>query len=191
MSGELTIKTGVLIMRRRDRQIGGVYAEGSVSSASSSGAAGSVSVTPNTLGDVFEVVNVGQENEYVRCKLPFAGDFEIMAWADQSPVEGGSPHAFQVKEFANPIDLDATIFKDFICGPITGDTVINLKNTRDGDAGMIEVLIDGYGNYTVALGSMFTKQLGETGIDNAAGKDNFISWRMVATDIVYTIAQIV
>jgi hypothetical protein len=189
MSGQVNIKTSTLLMRRRDGQITGGMVTGSVSVAGSGSGTGSGTV--NTLSEVFEVVNAGTENEYLRCKLPFAGDFEVMAWSDQSPVGGGSPNAFRTQEFANPIDLDATIYKDFICGLITGNTTINLNNTRDGDAGMIEVLIDGTGGYTVALGTMFTKQLGETGIDNAAGKDNFISWRMVGTDIVYTIAQIV
>lgn len=98
--------------------------------------------------------------------------------------------AFQTPVFANPLNLDATTYKDFLCGIITGNTTINLNNTVDGDAGMIELIIDAVGGYTVALGAMFTKQLGDTDIDTTANVDNFISYRHVGTDIVYTINQV-
>lgn len=189
MSGQVNIKTGTLIMRRRDGQTSGSAISTKVTSVSGAGS-GTAGGTVNSLADVFEIINPGTENEYLRCKLPFAGDYEIMAWADESPVGGGSPHAFRTQEFADPLDLDATIYKDFICGTITGNTTINLNNTSDGDAGMIEVIMDGSGGYAVNLGTMFTKQLGDTVIDNAAGQDNFISWRRAGTDIVYTIAQV-
>lgn len=101
-----------------------------------------------------------------------------------------TPLAFQTPVFANPLPLDGTTYKDFKCGLITGNTTINLTNTVDGDAGMIELIIDGVGGYTVALGVMFTKKLGSTDIDTDANADNFISWRMVGTDIVYTIIQV-
>jgi hypothetical protein len=37
----------------------------------------------------FEIVNAGQTNEYLRCKKPLAGDYEIQAWTDngQFPAE--------------------------------------------------------------------------------------------------------
>ena len=98
--------------------------------------------------------------------------------------------AFQTPAFANPLALDGTLHKDFKAGLITGDTTVNLTGVVDGDAGMVELIIDGTGGYTVALGAMFTKQLGETDIDNTANADNFISWRKVGTDIVYTINQV-
>lgn len=97
--------------------------------------------------------------------------------------------AFQTPAFANPLALDATSHKDFKCGTITGDTTINMAGCVDGDAGMIELIIDGTGGYTVALGTMFTKKLSSTSIVTTAAADNFISWRMVGTDIVYTIIQ--
>jgi hypothetical protein len=141
------------------------------------------------LSKYFELVNEGEEDMYLRCKLPFAGDYEIQAWTDTMIVQNS--HAFQTPPFADPLDLDATLYKDFKCGTITGDTTINLNNTIDGDAGMIEILIDSTGGWVVALGTMFTKKLGETELVTDANADNFISWRMVGTDIVYTIAQVV
>jgi len=96
---------------------------------------------------------------------------------------------FQAPSFANPLNLDSTTYKDFKV-TITGDTTVNLNNTVDGDAGMIELIISGAGGYTVSLGTMFTKKLGTTSIVATTGADNFISWRMVGTDIVYTINQV-
>ena len=97
---------------------------------------------------------------------------------------------FQTPVFANLLALDATTHKDFKCGLITGNTTINLTNTSDGDAGMIEVIIDTTGGYTVSLGTMFTKDIGGVTLDTTANADNFIGYRMVGTDIVYNIVQV-
>jgi len=97
--------------------------------------------------------------------------------------------SFQTPAFANPLVCDAAMHKDFKCGIITDDTIINLINTSDGDAGMIELIIDGTGGYTVALGTMFTKCIGGE-IDMNANVDNFVSWRKIEIDIVYIISQI-
>ena len=97
---------------------------------------------------------------------------------------------FQTPVFANPLTLDATSHKDFKCGIITGNTTINLTNTSNGDAGQIEIIIDGTGGYTVSLGTMFTKDIGGVTLDTTANADNFIGYRMVGTDIVYNIVQV-
>jgi hypothetical protein len=97
---------------------------------------------------------------------------------------------FQTPVFANPLVLDATTHKDFKCGLITGNTTINLTNTQDGDAGMIEIIMNGTGGYTVSLGTMFTKDIGGVSLDTTANADNFIGYRMVETDIVYNIVQV-
>jgi hypothetical protein len=97
---------------------------------------------------------------------------------------------FQTPVFANPLVLDATTHKDFKCGLITGNTTINLTNTSDGDAGMIEIIMDGTGGYTVSLGTMFTKDIGGVTLTTTATADNFIGYRMVGTDIVYNIVQV-
>ncbi|HLP86364.1 MAG TPA: hypothetical protein VK153_00585, partial [Candidatus Paceibacterota bacterium] len=99
---------------------------------------------------------------------------------------------FQTPVFANPLVLDATTHKDFKCGLITGNTTINLTNASDGDAGMIEVIIDSTGGYTVTLEpTVFTKDIGGVALDTTANADNFIGWRKVGTDhIVYNIVQV-
>lgn len=97
---------------------------------------------------------------------------------------------FILYSFSNPLNFDATESKDFICKSVSGDTIINLNNTSDGNAGLIELIITGAGGYTITLGSMFTKDIAGTTIDATAGKDNFIGWRKVGTDIVYSISQV-
>jgi hypothetical protein len=189
MSGTLNIRAGSLIRKRRDGQIGS--GNSTVVTGGGIGANGTnvATVVLEALSDIFEVVNKGLPNQYLRCKLPFGGDFEVQAFTD-SGVVGGS-RGFAAVEFADPIDLDATIDKDFICGLITANTTINLNNTVDGDAGMIKVVIDETGGYSIALGTMFTEKLGDTDLVTDAGTKNYISWRMAGTDIVYTIAQVV
>ena len=140
------------------------------------------------LAKYFEVINPGTEEEYLLCKIAFASISEITAFANAFV---GIGQGFFTVDFADPLDLDAAIHKDFICGTITGSTTINLNNSTDGNAGMIKVLIDSTGGYTIALGTMFTKKLGETDIVTDADTENYISWRNVAGDIVYTIGQIV
>lgn len=97
---------------------------------------------------------------------------------------------FVVVEFANPLTLDATTNKDFICESISGNTTLNLINTSDGDAGMIELKIDSVGGRIITLGAMFTKKIGWGYLLSSANKDNFISWRRVGAHIVYTIGSL-
>jgi hypothetical protein len=98
---------------------------------------------------------------------------------------------FQTISFDDPLEIDATLYKDWICDEVSDDTTINLNNTVDGDAGQIELIMDSAGGYTVAFGTMFTKKMGLTFLDTSAGADNVISWRRVGTEIVYTIGIIV
>lgn len=107
-------------------------------------------------------------------------------------IESGTSFLpFQELVFANPLVVDAVIYKDFVCYSITGNTVVDIYNTVDGDAGMLELIIDNNGGHTVTLGSTWTKQMGEVVLVLDANTDNVISWRNVIGDIVYTIAQIV
>jgi hypothetical protein len=109
------------------------------------------------------------------------------------PATGGSSSPFQTATFGATINIDCTIYKDWIC-TITGDCTINLNNTTDGDAGMLELIIEAdssAGEVTITLGTMWTKKMGLTDIDGGDAVDNIISWRKVGTDnIVYTVAQI-
>ena len=96
----------------------------------------------------------------------------------------------QAAVFANPLALDAATYKDFKCASVTGDTTVNLTNMLNGDAGIIELIIDGTGGYTVALGTMFTKNSGGGTIDATAAADNIIAWFVSGSDIIYSISQI-
>ena len=100
---------------------------------------------------------------------------------------------FQIGEIdsSGNYELDATSYKDWIIEEVTDACTINLNNTSNGDAGMLEVIIDSVGGHLVELGVMFTKKMGVREFNNEAGADNIISWRKVGEDhIVYTIAQI-
>lgn len=98
--------------------------------------------------------------------------------------------ATQAATFANPLALDATTHKDFKCSLVSGNTTVNLTNATDGDAGLIELIISGAGGYTIALGTMFTKNSGGGTIDTTAAADNIIVWYKSGTDIIYSISQI-
>jgi hypothetical protein len=137
---------------------------------------------PQVGGDSNEWGNI--LNDYLSVSLDADGTLKDIT----APTITADP--FQTPVFANPLLLDATTHKDFKCGLITGDTTINLTNTSNGDAGMIEIIIDGTGGYTVSLGTMFTKDIGGIALDTTASADNFIGWRMVGTDIVYNIVQV-
>lgn len=105
---------------------------------------------------------------------------------------GGQVLPFQTASFANPLNIDCTTYKDWIC-TVTGDTTINLNNVSDGDAGMLELIIEGDSSgasLTITFGTMWTKKMGAVALDASDGADNIISWRKAGNDIIYTIAQI-
>lgn len=110
--------------------------------------------------------------------------------AHTHPATAVTADAFQTPVFANPLALDASSHKDFKPGLVTGATTVNLTGAVDGDAGMIELIMNNVGGYAVTLGTMFTKNISGTTIDTAANKDNIISWRKIATDIIYSISQV-
>lgn len=99
--------------------------------------------------------------------------------------------AVQAVNFADPLAIDGTTYKNFKCATVSGSTTLNLTNVVDGDAGSIELIISGAGGYTITMGTMFTKKLGSTSIVATTGADNFISWVKSGTDIIYTIIQTV
>ena len=98
--------------------------------------------------------------------------FQTEAWNN-----GGTRHT-----------VDATTYKDWKLTVTADCTHFVLANTSDGDAGMIELLIDVTGGYTVTLNG-WNKQLGATNLVTTANTDNFISWRNVSGSLVYTIQQ--
>lgn len=79
MSGTLKIKNEILIRKRRDGQVYQTLA------VTSSGGNGSGSDIGNLLG-VFEIVNPGEADEYLRVKLPLASDGEIQAFTDSGQM---------------------------------------------------------------------------------------------------------
>lgn len=119
-------------------------------------------------------------NEYLSVSLDTDGTLK--------PVAGAKVTAdsFLTPTFATTWVLDASSHKDFIC-VVTGDTTISLSGTSNGDAGQIEVIMDG--EHAVTL-SGFTKDLGGTTLVTTASADNFIGWRKVGTAIVYSIVQV-
>jgi hypothetical protein len=118
-----------------------------------------------------------------------SADITVNAKGLVTAATKGVADAFQSVTFASPLAIDATTYKDFICASVTGSTVVNLTNAVSGDAGLIELIIDGTGGYTVTLGTMFTKDIAGVAISAVANADNFIGWRKVGTDIVYSVTQ--
>ena len=129
---------------------------------------------PNVGGDNNEWGNV--LNEYLSVSLNTDGTLKNI------PV--------QTLAFANPLAIDGTTYKDWKCASMTGNSTINLTNVLDGEAGMIEIIINATGGYTVSLGTMFTKNSGGGTIAVTANADNIIAWTKSGTDIIYCISQI-
>jgi hypothetical protein len=139
------------------------------------------------LSDRLKIVEQG-DNAYLVYTKNDNSTISLSFANDVLEVENGS--AFKILTFSNPLNIDAGSRKDFICSAVSADTVINLNNTSDGDAGLIELIITGAGGYTITFGSMFTKNVGGGAIDATSGKDNFIGYRKIGTDIVYSISQV-
>ena len=109
---------------------------------------------------------------------------------------GGSVQPFQIASFADPLNIDCTTYKDWIC-TVTGDCTVNLNNASDGDAGMLELIIEGDSSgasLAITFGTMWTKKMGTVDLDGSDGADNIISWRAIGDgstqEIVYTIGVI-
>jgi len=96
---------------------------------------------------------------------------------------------FEYTIYASVINLDVSKANDFYIPEITGDCTINLLNTKDGDSGIIEAVMDGTGAYTITFGAMFTKRISDA-FDTTASGDNFISWQRIGDDIIYQISQV-
>ena len=109
---------------------------------------------------------------------------------------GGEVLPFQTASFANPLEIDCTTYKDWIC-TVIGDCTVNLNNANDGDAGMLELIMEpssSGGDLNITFGDMWTKKLGLVNLNTNDGEDNIISWRAIGDgstqEIVYTIGQI-
>lgn len=88
------------------------------------------------------------------------------------------------------MNLDVQDSLDFICRSVEGNCVVNLVNATDGDSGVIELIMDSTGGYTVTLGSMFTKRVSVDELDTDASADNFVVWQKICNDIVYSVMTV-
>ena len=111
-------------------------------------------------------------------------------------VTGGAVLPFQTESFADPLNIDCTTYKDWIC-TVTDDCTVNLNNVSDGDAGMLELIIEADssgGEVVITFGDMWTKKMGPEVLDMTDGADNIVSWRAIGEgstqEIVYTIGVI-
>jgi len=80
MSGTVNISLGSLIRKRRDGQVVGGSSE--ITNAGGGQQSNSSSNIFAALNDVFELVNLGETNEYLRVKLAMACDYDIQAYSD-------------------------------------------------------------------------------------------------------------
>ena len=86
-----------------------------------------------------------------------------------------APNYMYEEVFADPLDFNAGDSNAFYC-EITGDTTINLYDTRVGGTYLIQLTMDSVGGHTVTLGDLFRgATLGSGSIDNSANAVNFIS----------------
>jgi len=138
------------------------------------------------------VTLVGDEETPGNNKVYGTDGSGVKGWQDVS----GGVLPFQTASFTNPLNIDCTTYKDWIC-TVTGDCTVNLNNVNDGDAGMLELIINGESSgdlITVTFGTMWTKKMGPTDFSGADGADNIISWRAIGSggtqQIVYTIGII-
>jgi len=138
------------------------------------------------------VTLVGDENDPGQGKYYGTSDDSAATkgWHDL-PVSG-EVLPFQTAAFANPLEIDCTTYKDWVC-TLTGDCTVNINNVNDGDAGMLELII-GASGVDITFGAMWTKKMGLTDLDMNDGADNIISWRAIGDgstqEIVYTVGII-
>ena len=91
--------------------------------------------------------------------------------------------------FASILNFDVKSGTDYICRSITANCTINIINSEDGDSGVLELIMDSTGDYTITFGAMFTKRISEE-FDNTASADNFVSWQKIGNDIIYSISTV-
>ena len=86
-----------------------------------------------------------------------------------------TPSYLREETFANPLNLDARNSNAFYC-LITGNTTVNLINTRVGATYFIQLVMDDTGGHTVTLGAAFRGAPSTTSsISTTAGAVNYIS----------------
>ena len=94
----------------------------------------------------------------------------------------------QTAQFAIPLAIDVTTYKDWKCTNVSGDTTLNITGESEGNAGMIELYNSASG--VVTMGAMFTKNAGSGVLSSAVSGDNVIGWYKTGNDIIYSVSQI-
>lgn len=95
----------------------------------------------------------------------------------------------EYKKYESVLNFDALYGQDWKVPSVEGDCTIHLVNTKDGDSGLIELVIDSTGGYTITFGNEFTKRISDA-IDTTASNDIFISWQRIGDDIIYSISTV-
>jgi hypothetical protein len=85
-----------------------------------------------------------------------------------------APDYFKTETFANPLNLDANESNAFYC-EVTGNTTLNLLNSRLGATYLIQLNMDASGGHTVTMGELFRGVVGTGAIDTSANAVNLIS----------------
>mgnify|MGYP001558527176 CR=1 FL=1 len=98
------------------------------------------------------------------------------------------PAGFYTIVHASPISIDLALSRDFKVEYITGTTTINLTGINDGRAGVIVLVVDGTGGYTISPGTGFSFALNATALSGVANKKNVISYICYGnSDVFYSI----
>ncbi len=102
-----------------------------------------------------------------------------------------APNYIQTVTFADPLNLDADDSNAFYC-LITGNTTLNILNTREGGTYLVELIMDAVGGHTVTLGVLFGGVVvGSLTFNTAANAVNFISIvRGVGDYLTYNIINV-
>jgi hypothetical protein len=82
---------------------------------------------------------------------------------------------FQTPAFANPLILDATVYKNFTPATITGDCQIRILNPVDGDSGTIHLTVDNTGPHTITVGNA-ARLMGNSNIVGSNYNEIYINW---------------
>ena len=93
----------------------------------------------------------------------------------------------QVAQFAIPLTIDVTTYKDWKCLNVSGDTTLNVTGESDGEAGMFEFFNSASAN--IVTGTMFTRNYGGGTYDSTVSAYNMIAWTKSGSDIIFSITQ--
>jgi hypothetical protein len=142
--------------------------------------AGEASLIWNKVSKILTIIGSFTSRYITAGTVALPGSIEINGKGYSVPV---------VVPFANPLNCDCSLSNNHRA-TITGSTVVNLTNLTAGMSGVISLLNDGVGGYTVTLGAAFTKKInGSNDYVATASKYNLINWYYQGTQCFYTICN--